>query len=76
MPDSNFHGYDYFSTSWKLASASLDLAFVATATARYFLAVRACPASVLDLVILTSYQVLDDGNIVTLLLQPPASTTS
>ena len=76
IPDSKFHGYGYFSTSWKLAPASLDLASVATVTPRYFLAVRACPASVRDLVILTSYQVLDDGNIVTLLLQPPASATS
>ena len=71
-----FHGYDYISTSWKLASASLDFASVATVSSRYFLAVRAWPVSVCDSVILTFYQVLDDGNTLTLLLQPPASTTS
>ena len=76
IPDSKFHGCDYFSTSWKLASASLDLAFVVTVSPRCFLAVRACPASVRDIVILTFHQVLDDGNTLTLLLQPPASTTS
>jgi hypothetical protein len=57
-----------FSSSWELASASLDLAFMATVSPRYFLAVRTCPASVCDLVILTFYQVLDNGDIITLLL--------
>ena len=71
-----FHGCDYISTSWKLASASLDFASVATVSSRYFLAVRAWPVSVCDSVILTFYQVLDDGNTLTSLLQPPASTTS
>ena len=68
--------YDYFSTSWKLAPTYLDIAFVVTVTPRYFLAVRACAALVRDLVILTFYQILDDGNTLTLLLQPPASATS
>ena len=49
IPDSKFHAYDYFSTSWKLASAFLDLAFVATVSPRCFLAVRACPASIRDI---------------------------
>lgn len=49
IPNSKFHGHDYFSTSWKLASASLDLAFVATVSPRYVLAVRVCPASVRDI---------------------------
>ena len=38
--DPKCHSY-YFSTSWKLASASLDPTFVVTTFARYFLAV--CP---------------------------------